>query len=68
MPLHLICEGLVVSDADDPNAAVLQLRGGSGIFGLLFRRIVMRSVHEYADSREILAFLVEVRLDTNLLG
>ena len=62
MPLHLVGKALVVSDGDDPKAAVLQLGAESRIFVLLFRGIVMRSVYEDADAGAVLAFVVEVRL------
>ena len=63
MALHSFGKGLVVSDGYHSKAPVLQLGAKSRIFVLSFRDIVMRSVHEYANSWEVLSFVVEVWLD-----
>ncbi len=68
MFLHLFHKREVVSDRYDPKPAVPQLRADLRVRALLPKSIVMRSIHEDANTWEVFPLVVEVWLDMHSGG
>ena len=68
MFLHLFHERAVVSDNYDPKPVVPQLCADLRVRVLLPESIVMRSVHEDANTWEVFPVVVEVWLDMHSGG